>query len=378
MILSPNFLNKSFVTCVTVVIFLIGCSTMKDPVAKATIEPTVIEKAPLIAVLPFYNLTGIQVPLKDLKGLLVDRLKYSGLKILDDPVLEAFITRHRIRHMGGINTVDAEILGKETRTQAVLITSLEFYSETIPPKIALTSRLVSADSNTAILWMKGIGISGNDKPGILELGLIEDFPTLLDNAMQQLSAALLEYLEGRESKTVSPKKKFRPKITYRSPVIAPELKYRVAVLPLINFTERKKAGEILSLNFVRQFASHENFEVIEPGVLRQFLLRSRIIMDDGLSLTDADLLFRDLNVDLVLTGRVMDYKDSQGIGGKPRVDFSTSLIEKKSREVVWSSKSYNEGDDGVYFFDWGRVNTAHVMASEMANWVVELIAEPNP
>jgi hypothetical protein len=62
----------------------------------------------------------------------------------------------------------------------------------------------------------------------------------------------------------------------------------------------------------------------------------------------------------------LDYQDYRGAFGAPKVDFSVLLIERKSRKVVYSSFSHNEGDDGVFFFDWGRVNTAHAMASQMA------------
>jgi hypothetical protein len=48
------------------------------------------------------------------------------------------------------------------------------------------------------------------------------------------------------------------------------------------------------------------------------------------------------------------------------VDFSVLFIERRTRQVVYSSYSQNQGDDGVLFFDWGRVNTAHAMASQMA------------
>lgn len=378
MMLSPNFLNKSLVILVTAIIFLSGCSTVKESAASAANEPHVAGKTPLIAVLPVYNLSGIQAPLLDIRRSLVDTLKDAGFNILDDLLLEAFFTRHRIRYIGGINAVNAEALGKETRAEAVLITSLEFYSEMIPPKIALTSRLVSARRDLSVLWIEGVGVAGNDSIGLLGLGLIENFQVLLDKAVQRLSASLSAYLTNPKGKIDLPKKKFRPKVAYRSPVIAPDLKHRIAVMPFINFSERKNAGEIISLNFVRQFAAYENFEPIEPGVVRQSLLRSRIIMDDGLALADADFLFHDLNVDLILTGNVMDYKDYQGIAGRTKVDFSTLLMERKSREVVWSSKSYNTGDDGVYFFDLGLVNTAHTMASEMAHYVVEMIAEKNP
>jgi hypothetical protein len=70
----------------------------------------------------------------------------------------------------------------------------------------------------------------------------------------------------------------------------------------------------------------------------------------------------------------MDYQDYQGIWGKPKVDFSATVIERESREVIWSSSSYNEGDDGVFFFDRGRVNTAHAMASQMVQRVAKRMA----
>jgi len=36
---------------------------------------------------------------------------------------------------------------------------------------------------------------------------------------------------------------------------------------------------------------------------------------------------------------------------------------------------HNEGDEGVYSFDWGRINTAYEMASEMVSSALETIFE---
>ena len=99
----------------------------------------------------------------------------------------------------------------------------------------------------------------------------------------------------------------------------------------------------------------------------------RVIMEDGVSLANADAIFSVLDADIVVSGKVIDYQDYQGFSGKPKVDFSTIVIERKSREVVWGSNSYNEGDDGVFFFDTGRVNTAYVMASQMVRWIGEKV-----
>jgi TolB-like protein len=147
----------------------------------------------------------------------------------------------------------------------------------------------------------------------------------------------------------------------------------VAVIPFFNRSERKFAGEILVLHFIRQLKRFENVEVIEPGMVRQELLNMRIIMQDGVSLAHADAIFAALNADLLVSGRVIDYQDYQGVWGKPKVDFSATVIERKSREVVWSSNSYNEGDDRVFFFDRGKVNTAHAMTSQMVRLVAKMI-----
>jgi len=99
----------------------------------------------------------------------------------------------------------------------------------------------------------------------------------------------------------------------------------------------------------------------------------RMIVPEGISLADADALFATLNVDLVLAADVNEYQDYQGVFGTPKVDFFVQLIERKSRNVIWSSVSHNEGDDGVFFFDRGRVNTAHAMATQMTRWIGEML-----
>ena len=126
--------------------------------------------------------------------------------------------------------------------------------------------------------------------------------------------------------------------------------------------------------FARHLSVFETFSVIDPGTVRQQLLQARIIMDGGISITDADLVASLVDADFVLAGRVHHYRDYEGSEGLTRVDFSTVLIEKASRRVVWSSHSYNDGGDGVLFFGRGRSTTAHAMASQMVRLTTEWIA----
>lgn len=372
MILLTSFLNKALIFFVGLLL-LAGCATGK----KATKENlSGMKERFLIAVFPLENLSGSAAPLKQIRGSLIEGLRARGIEVLAEDVLEKFMAKHRVRYTGGIDKITAKGFKDEIKCQGVLITSLELYNETYPPKIAMTSRLVSTGDNPAILWIDGVGLAGDDSPGILDLGLIKDPKTLQIKAENLLLDSLQQRLAGQKENTeLEVKRKFRPKISYRSPVMEGKRKYTVAVVPFFNKSDRKYGAEIMSLHFVRHLKAFDDFEVVEPGLVRQQFLTLRIIMDQGVSLADAEAIFSMLNVDLVMTGQVLDYQDYQGPVGRPKVDFTAEVIERKSREVVWSSTSYNQGDDGVFFYDWGRVNTAHVMASQMVQQIGKMLAK---
>ena len=127
------------------------------------------------------------------------------------------------------------------------------------------------------------------------------------------------------------------------------------------------------LHYTRELHRIRNFKVIEPGVVRGELLRFRAIMREGPSLAVTDLITSpsSLGVDLVLFGRVFDYQDS---GINPKVDYSIQVLEKQSRKVVFGARTFSNGDKGVYFFNLGRVYTAHNLAEEMTRTIVQLLS----
>jgi len=377
MILSTNFSIKKLRIFFLIFITLSGCQLATHQKLGVTENTPAVKKRLLTAVLPIANLSGTPAPLEDLRHLLINSFKQHGLNIVDEEIVERFVVRHRIRYLGGIDRTTARDLKWETGAEAILITSLELYGEQFPPRMALTCRLVSTGSSPEILWIDGIGLAGNDSVGPLQLFLIEN-PLILQNmAVRLLSTSLLRYLQGESYWRGSQREiiKFWPRLFYRSPIFQPEIKYTVAVVPFLNLSERKFAGEIMALQFIRQMQTHENFVLVEPGIVRQALLQMRIIMDGGISLIDADSLFSKLHVDLILGGKVFNYQDKQGISGTPKVAFSALLIDRKSREVVWNCQSYHEGDDGVFFFDWGQIETAYRMNSEMVLSALDTMTE---
>ena len=378
MMFSINFSCKPFNLLFALLIcFFSGCSAANNQTISATDDHPTPEKKLLVAVLPLNNLSSTPAPLGEIRQLLISSFKQQGLHILPDETVERFIIKHRVRYVGGLDEMLAGNLRDETGANAVLISSVDFYNENPPPKVALTCRLVSTGKNLPILWMDGVGLAGDDSVGILQLSLIEDPQELLNKAVRYLSTSLAAYLTGKRYLPLSRRKiiKFWPKVFYRSPVFEPGWKYTVAVVPFFNLSENRFAGEIMPLHFVNQLLRSENFSVIEPGIIRHLLLEMRIILDNGISLVGSDALFSKLQADLILAGKVFDYQDYTGISGRTKVDFSALMIDRQGREIVWASESHDQGDYGVFFFDWGKINTAHRIASEMVAAALETLVD---
>jgi TolB-like protein len=349
----------------------------------------------LIAVLPVDNLTGGLAPLGAVDQLLRSKLSEKGFRVLDDDVLQELMKRYRIRHTGSVSSSVSRAVREETEAKAVLITSLEVFQEAYPPRVALFSRLVSSGERPEIAWMDGVGLSGEGSPGLLGLGRVAEPEILLEMATHCLvdslewslseadtpipAASRNDFTEcGPQADVVlsSPeegaRRRHRPRAAFRSPFIDADRRYRVAVIPFLNLSERRNAGNILALHFVDRMIRNEYLTVVEPGLVREQLLKYRIVMEAGPSLANAELLSsrESLAADFVLSGVVFEYQDAVGI---PTVDFSVKVIERTSRSVVWSSRSHNTGNDRVFFFNQGRVHTAHRLASEMTRGTFEAL-----
>jgi hypothetical protein len=57
------------------------------------------------------------------------------------------------------------------------------------------------------------------------------------------------------------------------------------------------------------------------------------------------------------------------------------LLERRNEEVVWEASSYHRGDEGVFFFDAGHVDTALALSCRMVRSAVDAMlqgAKSNP
>jgi TolB-like protein len=318
-----------------------------------------------VAVFPIENLSGGAIAAGEIRTFLAGTLAADGVRVLDDAVLEQFFERHRVRDTSGIDAPTAEALRAETGVQGILVASVEQAGTSLPPKFAVVARLVALDAAPAVVWADDVAMSGDDAPGLFDLGLVSDYDTLQSRGLARLGGSLGAYVKTGQAPAPRADAKFRPGAVYRGLALDPKRTYSVAVMPFVNLTDRGGAGEILALLFVRHLSAFAGLQVLDPGVVRRQLLDARIILEGGLSFSDADTVGALSGADFVIGGRVLRYDGSAGYGSDVRVEFSTVLIERSSRRVVWSSDSHNDAREDVGLFGRGASKTAHVMATQM-------------
>jgi hypothetical protein len=233
--------------------------------------------------------------------------------------------------------------------------------------------------------MNSVGGAGDDAPGFLGLGVQQDPVAFREREIARIAdglAACVESLRAASEGRSGPerplgRRRFRPRSFYMSPAAVPAASARrYAVMPFLNDTGRRDAGDLVSLRFVAALAEAPGIEVVEPGVVREALLRTRLVQSDGVSLPQAALLRELLDADVVVTGRVAEWEDAVGEGGvAPYVAFTARGIDTRRSQVSWTATVGRRGDAGVFFFGAGRVHTANELASEEALGVIDRVVE---
>ncbi len=333
----------------------------------------------VVAVLPPENLGGSPAPLAEIRGAFRVALEERSIRVLDEATLDSFLASRRLRHTGGLSAEAAKALLEETGAGFALITSVDLHEDSPHPKVAMTSRLVSAGREAEIVWMDSVDAVAAESPGLLGMHRAGDAGVLRERVIVELAdgvAARFREPTGASGKVGegAPRaaRRFRPRTFHRSPGPAPgEGRIRVAVMPFRNDSGRADAGNLVALQFVRRLAAWPGVEVVEPGVVREVLLRARLIQAEGISLPQADLVRELLDADVVVAGRVDEWRDAPGDGLVPSVSFSARGIDTRTRRVVWASTTGCRGDRGVFFFGVGRKRTANALAAEIVLGVVE-------
>jgi TolB-like protein len=336
------------------------------PAARVTLASEPFADLRLV-VLPPENVSNQRVPLGFVQEKLVTELSRQNLKLVPDTNVKAFLAHHRVRYVGGINARLAALVEAELEADAVLVSSVRRYTDD-PPEIGLSMRLVSSGQRAEVLWTHSESLSGEDSAGLLGIGRIHDTGVLLGAVLEELGEHLGAFLRGAgpPASSCEASSRFAPQAHYVASGLTFSEPRSIAVLPFVNRSRTRAAGDALVLDLVRQLHAYPQLQVIEPGLVRQRLLDDRVMIGEGISVDGARLLLEALHADLILTGVVFQADEPDEGRGIPLLSFSLTMLDRKADEIVWKSSSIHEGDDGVILFDVGSVTTGPSLACRMA------------
>ncbi|HYG68417.1 MAG TPA: hypothetical protein VD838_12175, partial [Anaeromyxobacteraceae bacterium] len=241
-----------------------------------------------LAVFPVQNASGGAAPIRPLTEALEGALGATALQIVPRRELDLVLANHRIRFTGGVDATMAKVLREELGVEAVLVPVLEAYAAAEPPKVAIAARLVATRDRPVVLWADSVARAGDDAPGLLGLGRVTRSADLERIVAGAVARSVERWVtDGAEGASCGGAGRFDPRRTFRAPVLDDVGRHSIAVLPFTNETKRRSAGEVVANQFVAQLARSGSFEVIDPGAVREQLLRHRIVLEGGVSVDNA-------------------------------------------------------------------------------------------
>jgi TolB-like protein len=327
-----------------------------------------------IAIFPIDNRSGDPVALGPLLDAIELALARRGFEVVSGAAVDEFLARHRIRYTGAVDPPGARAARDELKVGGVLVTTIERYLPGPPPRVAITMRLVSATDEPAILWIDGIGRTGDESPGLLGLGRIDSVKKLEREILDDLARSLRSTVrdDGPRTNRCETKRIFTPHVRR-----APSSPRALSADRRASVSEPDAAGVCGRARGAGRGArplAIDRFRVLEPGVVRDLALRFRLILEGGVTVQQARTMLGALEVDVVVTGEVFEYVDG-GSAGSTKASFSITAMDGRTGKVVWQSISYNRGDDARTVFDFGDVATVQELRCVMIRTVVDGMAK---
>lgn len=118
----------------------------------------------------------------------------------------------------------------------------------------------------------------------------------------------------------------------------------VAVMPFQNFTDDSDSAERVRDVFMGMLLATEAVYVLPPGEVHRAITRVGIVNPAAPSIDEIKSLAGILNVDVVITGAVREYKLLRsGASTANIISLSLQMIETETGTIIWSASSTKGG-----------------------------------
>ncbi|MBI5118298.1 hypothetical protein HZA56_17620 [Candidatus Poribacteria bacterium] len=149
---------------------------------------------------------------------------------------------------------------------------------------------------------------------------------------------------------------------------------RIAVFPLENLSGTPDAGDRATASLVSKLYNSNLVNLVEPGEVEQFILRSRIRVAGELDLDTIREASRQLAADGMIFGSVNEYTYiTTDLGQLPTVSMALRLVDANTGEIVWAATHSLQGDFKETVFGIGRVNSVVTLSEIVADDLIEAL-----
>lgn len=163
--------------------------------------------------------------------------------------------------------------------------------------------------------------------------------------------------------------------TYLNPEADMSFYQKVGVVPFINLTADRFAGEKMTSTFVTELLITEKFDVIERGefdhAVRQVLSSTSGSSSSEMTAAQLKAVGEQAGVNGIIEGVVKEYEMIRlGQGTYPLISLSVKLVDAPTGRVVWESSYSTRGGPKLPIVGWGETHTLSRLAQKVCHKVV--------
>lgn len=299
-----------------------------------------------IAVFPFDNLTMVDNALNAVMPVIEKEMKDRGYSVVGEQELYSNICKDRVRETGTISKALAKKISDNFKVEGILLGSIVSYSVDEKPQVGLIARLIDP-SDGSILWADYFSATGDDFITVLGLGDIKEMDKLIQKVVKSLFASFTAEAPQKDAA------------------------FRVAVMPFMNDTDYKDAGNIASQMFVVHLFKDSSFIPLEYGEIRKNLVDKRIRVKGSLDYNNITELTKVIDVDGFLLGEVGLYFNGVLQNSPPAASVSARLIGSANKKILWYGRGQMGGDDDVIIYDWRRLRSVDKVTDKIVTKLVD-------
>ncbi len=159
----------------------------------------------------------------------------------------------------------------------------------------------------------------------------------------------------------------------RKPIVTQKLavkrikRCKVAVFPFYNFSKIENLSDVLLQMFTINLAK-EGVDVLEPGLVKNFLFRERILSPFYIKTDILKKFGEETKVGIVIGGQIIE---ASKMGGNVKLSLLIWARDTSTGKFIWCTFYSRTGEDYRKILHFGKISSLNILAQRMIEEVVK-------